>query len=220
MKERMYEQFGRIGKALASPARLEVLDLLSQSEKTVEQIAEQTRLSVKNASAHLRTLRQACLVATRKAPPFVYYRLADDDVIRLLREVQNVARKCLAEVEQITRAYLSDPHLLEAVDPDSLMQRVRDGEVTLLDVRPSDEFDAGHLPGAMSVPPDEVAKRLADIPAGLPVIAYCRGPLCIYAVDAVRTLRANGYEATRIEIGVPDWRLSGLPVELSSGDRA
>ena len=215
-KALFYDQFSRIGKALSSPARLEILDLLSQGEKSVEMVAAQARLSVKNASAHLRALRQARLVETRKAPPFIYYRVADDGVVRLLHELQSLSRQRLTEVEQITRTYFDDPDSLEAVDAGELLQRVRDGAVTLLDVRPADEYDAGHLPGALSIPPDEVERRLSDIPSDRPVIAYCRGPLCVYAMNAVKTLRTHGYDASRMSLGVPQWRLAGHPVEARS----
>ena len=208
-KVQLYDQLSRIGKALASPARLEILDLLAQGEKTVEQIAEQVRLGIKNASAHLRALRQARLVDSRKQPPFVFYRLADEGVLRVVRELQALARSRLAEVEQITRQYFDDPDGLEPIAPRELLRRVKAGEVTLLDVRPRDEYEAGHIPGAVSMPPGEVERRLSEIPPDRPVVAYCRGPFCVYAVEAVETLRRHGYQARRMESGAPDWRLAG-----------
>lgn len=211
-KNLLYEQFSRIGKAISSPARLEILDLLAQSEKTVDQLADQARLGVKNASAHLRALRQARLVTTRKAPPWIYYRLADDRVLRVVRELQALARARLAEVEQLTRQYFGQRDDLEPLNPRELLRRVRSGEVTLLDVRPRDEYSAGHIPGAVSMPADELKRRLAEIPRGVPVIAYCRGPFCVYAVEAVEMLSEKGYDAKRVEIGVPEWRIAGLRV--------
>lgn len=212
LKDRIYDQFARIGKALASPARLEILDLLSQGEKTVEQLAEQARLGVKNASAHLRVLRESRLVETRKESPHVVYRLADEAVFRVVRELQSLARARLAEVEQIARLYFEMPGQLEAVDSSELLRRVEAGDVTVLDVRPRDEYAAGHIPGAVSMPVEELERRLGEIPPDLPVIAYCRGPFCVYAVEAVELLRRHGYTATRMEHGLPDWRLAGHTV--------
>lgn len=215
-KPALYEQFSRIGKALSSPARIEILDLLAQSEKTVEDLAVQARLSIKNASAHLRVLRQARLVETRKDPPWIYYRVSDVGVLRLLRELQSLATTRLAEVEQIARLYFEDRNELEPVDPRELMRRVRSGEVTLLDVRPSDEYAAGHIPGAVSMPPDELERRMGEIPRNRPVVAYCRGPYCVYAVEAVDLLRSRGYDAARMEAGVPDWKIAGRRVSTDA----
>jgi rhodanese-related sulfurtransferase/DNA-binding transcriptional ArsR family regulator len=208
----LYDQFSRIGKALASPARLEILDLLSQGEKTVEQVSEQARLGVKNASAHLRVLREARLVETRKEPPYVLYRLADEAVLRVVRELQALARQRLAEVEQITRLYFESPSEMEQVDTGELVRRLEAGDVTVLDVRPDDEYRAGHIPGAVSIPMEELERRLAEVPRDRPVIAYCRGPFCVLAVEAAETLRRHGFAAYRLESGVPDWRLAGRPV--------
>jgi rhodanese-related sulfurtransferase/DNA-binding transcriptional ArsR family regulator len=215
VKDQLYAQFARIGKAISSPARIEILDLLSQGEKTVEQIAEQARLGVKNASAHLRALREARLVEARKEPPYVRYRLADESVFRLVRDLQALARERLAEIERIARLYFDDPQAMEPVGPEELLRRIHDGQVTVLDVRPADEYRAGHIPGAVSMPPDELEHRLAEIPRELPVIAYCRGPYCVYAVQAVERLRSEGYQAVRMESGVPDWRLAGFPVHTT-----
>jgi rhodanese-related sulfurtransferase/DNA-binding transcriptional ArsR family regulator len=211
-KDRIYDQFARIGKALASPARLEILDLLSQGEKTVEQLADQARLGVKNASAHLRVLRESRLVESRKESPHVIYRLADESVLRLVRELQSLARRRLAEVEQISRLYFEMPSELEPIDGDELLRRAEAGDVTVLDVRPRDEYRAGHIPGALSMPVEELERRLAEIPPDRPVVAYCRGPFCVFAVDAVNALRRHGYSAVRMEDGLPDWRLAGRPV--------
>lgn len=212
MKAAIYDQFARIGRALASPARLEILDLLAQGEKSVEQVAEQTRLQMKNASAHLRTLREARLVETRKDPPYVFYRLANDDVLRMLRSLQALGEARLGEVERITRLHFDDSGELEAVDADELRRRLEAGSVTVLDVRPVDEFSSGHIPGALSLPVEELERRLAEIPRDRPVVAYCRGPYCLYAVDAVKVLRLHGYDARRMQGGLPDWRLAGFGV--------
>lgn len=211
-KSELYDHFSRIGKALGSPARLEMLDLLSQGEKTVEQLAEQARLGVKNASAHLRTLREARLVEARKDPPYVLYRVADDGVLRVVRELQALARQRLAEVEQIARTYFDAPFDLEPIDVDELLQRLAEGAVTVLDVRPRDEFTAGHIPGAVSMPIEELERRLAEIPPDRPVVAYCRGPFCVFASEAVATLQKHGFAAERMTSGVPEWRLAGREV--------
>jgi rhodanese-related sulfurtransferase/DNA-binding transcriptional ArsR family regulator len=212
----VYDQFARIGKALASPARLEILDLLSQGEKTVEQLAQQARLGVKNASAHLRVLREARLVEGRKEPPHVFYRLADERVFRVVHELRTLARERLAEIERISRDWFAAPSGLEPIDGAELLARAEAGEVTVLDVRPADEYEAGHLPGAVSMPVEELERRLSEIPTGRPVVAYCRGPFCVYAVEAVETLRRHGYSAVRMEEGVPEWRLGGNPVATGS----
>lgn len=212
LKDGVYEQFGRIGRALASPARLELLDLLAQGEKTVEQLAEQAALGIKNASAHLRMLRQARLVTTRRAPPYVYYALADEGVLRLVRQVQHVARSRLADLERVARLYVDDRDELEPIGLDELRRRLARDEVTLVDVRPADEYAAGHIPGALSIPVAELEHRLDEIPSEREVVAYCRGPYCVYAVDAVELLRARGFAAVRLEAGLPDWRLAGQPV--------
>jgi rhodanese-related sulfurtransferase/DNA-binding transcriptional ArsR family regulator len=215
-KDQLYDQFSRIGKALGSPARLEILDLLSQGEKTVEQVARDVRLGVKNASAHLRALRAARLVDTRRESPYVHYRLADEGVMRLVHELQALARQRLAEVDRIVSLYFEAPSELEGIGPDELRQRLQEGDVMVLDVRPTDEYRAGHIPGAVSMPLDELERRLAEIPRDRSVVAYCRGPYCMFAVSAVESLRRHGFEARRLEIGVPEWRLAGHAVE--SGD--
>lgn len=211
-KDQLYDQFARIGRALGSPARLEILDLLAQGEKTVEQLAEQARLGVKNASAHLRALREARLVETRKEPPYVFYRLADPAVVRLLRELQAIAKARLAEVEQISRLFFEDPGEMEPVGAEELLRRLEEDAVTVLDVRPADEYRAGHIAGAISIPVEQLERRLAELPRDRPVVAYCRGPYCVYALDAVEVLRRHGYDAQRMGDGLPDWRLAGHPV--------
>jgi rhodanese-related sulfurtransferase len=211
-KDALYAQFARIGHALSSPRRIELLDLLSQGEKTVEQIAEAIATPVKNTSAHLRALRQARLVETRKDGTHVYYRLADDDVEGFLRAFQSLGQRRLAEVERVTRLFIDRHDELQPVTIDELRRRLRDGSATVIDVRPRDEYDAGHIPGALSMPVDEVKRRMKELPKRREVIAYCRGPFCLYSLDAVAMLRKSGYRARRAEEGLPDWRLAGLPV--------
>ena len=212
-KDALYTQFARIGHALSSPKRIELLDLLSQGEKTVEQAAEHIATPIKNTSAHLRVLRQALLVETRRDGTYVHYRLADDEVFSLLRSLEALGHRRLADVEQVVHKYLDGNDELEPVSLKELRQLLRDGAVTIVDVRPADEYHAGHVPGALSLPVPELKRRLREIPRGKEVIAYCRGRYCVYSLDAVTLLRKHGYKARRAHEGLPDWRAAGLPVE-------
>lgn len=206
LKDPLYSQFARIGSAVASPKRVELLDLLSQGEKTVETLAEQSATPVKNASAHLRVLRQARLVDTRREGTYVYYRLAGDDVFQFLRELQELARSRLAEVEQVTRLYIDDRDELEPISLEDLRRRMREGDVTVIDVRPEEEYQSGHIAGALSIPVAQLKRRLSEIPRKREIVAYCRGPYCVYSVDAVALLRKHGYRARRANEGFPQWR--------------
>jgi rhodanese-related sulfurtransferase/DNA-binding transcriptional ArsR family regulator len=211
-KDPLYAQFARIGHTVASPKRLELLDLIAQGEKTVEQLADQSATALKNTSAHLRVLRQARLVETRREGTWVFYRLADVDVLRFLRSLQALGRSRLAEVEQVASRFLDGRDELEPVSLEELRRRLREGNVTVIDVRPQDEYRAGHIPGALSIPVAQLGRRLAEIPKRREVVAYCRGPYCVYSVEAVELLRKRGYRARRIREGLPDWRARGLPV--------
>lgn len=215
-KDTLYAQFARVGHALASPKRIELLDLLSQGEKPVERLAESVQTPVKNTSAHLRVLRQARLVDTRKEGTHVFYRLADPQVEGFLRTFQALGHARLAEVEQVTRLFLQNHDELQPVTLAELRRRLRDGSATVIDVRPRDEYDAGHIPGAVSMPVAEVKRRLKELPKRREVIAYCRGPYCVYSLEAVTALRKQGYRARRAEQGLPDWRLAGLPVAVAA----
>jgi rhodanese-related sulfurtransferase/DNA-binding transcriptional ArsR family regulator len=217
-KDPVYDQFARIGNAVASPHRIELLELLGQGEKTVEQLAGQAAMAVKNTSAHLRVLRQARLVETRREGTFVYYRLADPEVFRFLRALQTLGRRRLAEVEQMTNAWLASRDHLTPVALPELRALLRDGAVTVIDVRPHDEFVAGHIPGAISMPVADLKRRMGELPRRKEVIAYCRGPYCVYSLEAVTLLRRGGYRARRAEEGLPDWRARGHPV--LQGDEA
>jgi len=212
-KDSIYEQFARVGKAVSAPKRLELLDLLCQGPRTVEALADQAGISVANASQHLQVLRAARLVDAEKQGLYVEYRVAEELVCRFFHSLRGLAETRLAEVEQVTRAYLSERGAMEPVRSDELLRRVRDGEVTVLDVRPSEEYRAGHIPGALSVPVSELKKRLAELPKDREVVAYCRGPYCVMAIEAVELLRKKGFKAHRLEQGVVDWRARGWRVE-------
>ncbi len=211
-KDALYAQFARVGKAFASDKRLEILDLLAQGERPVEAVAQETGLTIGNASAHLQVLRRARLVDSRKDGQQVYYQLADQDVFRLFRSLEALAQTRLTEIDQITRSYYESPQDLEGISAPELQDRLQDNEVILLDVRPHAEYVAGHIPGALSVPPDELQQHLEKLPRDQEIIAYCRGPYCLFATDAVRQLRHAGYRARRLALGLPDWRASGFPV--------
>jgi rhodanese-related sulfurtransferase len=214
-KDSIYEHFARVGKAVSAPKRLELLDLLCQSPRTVEALAHEAGLSVANASQHLQVLRAARLVEAEKHGIYVEYRVTDDQVCRFFHCLRELAEARLAEIEQVTRAYLSERGAMEPVQSDELLRRVRDGEVTVLDVRPAEEYRAGHIPGALSVPVSELKKRLAELPKGREVVAYCRGPYCVMAIEAVELLRKKGFKAHRLEQGVVDWRARGWRIERS-----
>jgi rhodanese-related sulfurtransferase/DNA-binding transcriptional ArsR family regulator len=211
-KTAMYEQFARVGKALANPARLELLDLLAQGERSVEELAGAAGMKVSNTSAQLRALAAVGLVSTRRDGVRICYRLADEEVAAFAGRVQEFAASRLAEAERAARDYLGDIAALEPVPRDELFRRLREEDVLVLDVRPAAEYAAGHIPGAVNVPHDQLAARLAEFPAGADIVAYCRGPYCVYAPDAVRLLREHGFSARVLAGGLPDWRLDGLPV--------
>jgi len=216
LKVAIFAQIARIGQAASSPARLELLDLLSQGARTVEALAGQTGQSVAATSHHLQVLRRARLVEAEKAGLYVTYRLADPLVGTFLLDLRRLAESRLAEIEQITRQFLDARGALEPVDNDELLRRVRSGEVTLIDVRPREEYVAGHLPGAISLPLPDLPKRLKELQKRRDIVAYCRGPYCVMALDAVDLLRRSGFRAYRLEHGVAEWRAHGWRVE--SGD--
>lgn len=209
-KTALFEQFARVGKALASGKRLELLDLLAQGERTVDALARATELGLSTASAHLQTLKQASLVATRRDGTKIYYRLAGPDVAALYALVRSVASEHLSDVETARVAYLGPA--TQHVTRQELLERVRSGEVIVLDVRPAEEYAAGHIPGALSIPLEQLAERLAELPADQEIVAYCRGAYCVLAHDAVRLLIAQGRPARRLADGMLEWRLADLPV--------
>ena len=214
-KDAIYEQVARIGKAVASATRLELLDLLCQGPRTVESLARQAGQSIANTSKHLRLLHGAKLVETERRGTFVTYRLAGDEVCELFRMLRSLAESRLAEVEAITRDFLRSKEALEPVDRGELIRRVRDGEAVVLDVRPREEYEAGHIPGALSAPIAELKDLVGELPRDRQIVAYCRGPYCVMSIDAVRLLRERGFDAVRLEDGVPDWRQRGYEVETN-----
>jgi rhodanese-related sulfurtransferase/DNA-binding transcriptional ArsR family regulator len=214
LKRELFEQFARIGTAIASGPRLELLELLAQTERSVDQLASRTGLTIANASQHLQKLKRAGLIIGRKDGQFVFYRLAGDDVVRLLAALTQVGEARIAEVERLVRTYLVQRDALEAVPAAELLGRAKKGLVTVLDVRPPEEYAAGHVPGAINIPISELAKRLAELPKRKEVVAYCRGPYCLMSYDAVEFLRRKGLKARRLQDGLPEWRLAGLPVSV------
>jgi rhodanese-related sulfurtransferase len=215
-KDHLYIQFARVGRALASPHRLELLDLLAQGERSVDELATEASLTIANASQHLRALHQAELVANRREGTRVLYRLAGPEVFTLWQALRRTAEVQLAEIDRVTATYLSHREELEAIGPEELLQRLADDRVIVLDVRPALEFRQGHIAGARSIPVEELAERIAELPAERPVVAYCRGPYCVFADEAVEFLRAQGRPALRLKTGYPEWAAAGLPTESSS----
>jgi rhodanese-related sulfurtransferase len=212
----LYAQVARIGKAVSSPKRLELIELLCQGEKPVERLAAEAEISLKLASAHLKELRQAHLVETRKKGKYVYYRLTSEAVADFWVGIRSLAEDRLLELRAALLKLAEDIHTLTPMSREELLVRAKEGEVMVLDVRPEAEFQAGHLPYAQSMPLEELKKRLADLPRDKPVVAYCRGPFCLMAKEAVELLRQEGFSAIRLEDGVAEWRASGLPVEMAS----
>ncbi len=217
-KDAIYEQFARIGKAVSSPKRLELMDILCQGKRTVETLAKETGLTIANASQHLQVLRATRLVEAEKTGVFVTYRLADQAVCEFFRTMRVLAETRLADVEQIKRRFLEGREGMEPVDRDALIERVRQGAATVLDVRPVEEYRAGHIPGAISVPLKELMLRLSELPHDQEIVAYCRGPYCVLAVQAVEMLRGKSFNAVRLENGILDWRAMGFSVAV--GDEA
>ena len=214
-KTELFEQYARVGKALSAPTRLELLDLLAQGERTVEALARAAGVAMSTTSMHLQTLRQAGLVRTRKEGTSVHYRLAGDDVAGLYADLRDVAIAHLADADRARVAYLGGDDVGEAEDVprEELLRRARSGQVVVLDVRPQHEYASGHIPGAVSVPVEELEQRLAELPADVQVVAYCRGAYCVLAYDAVRLLTRHGRSAKRLREGMLEWRLSGMPVQ-------
>jgi len=219
-KDRLYGQFARIGKAVGNPVRLEILELLAQGERTVESLTQELQLSTANTSQHLQVLRGAGLVDSRKAGLFVHYRLADDAVIPLSTAIRTVAERRLADLERLVRDQFKGRNGAEPVSFADLLERARRDDVVILDTRPTQEYRAGHIPGALSVPVDDLQQRLRRLPRNKNYVAYCRGPYCVYADRAVEILRASGRHAERLKEGFPEWKAAGLPVGVDRHEGA
>lgn len=215
-KDALYDGFSVVGRALSSGRRAEIVDVLAQGERSVEEIAGEIGQSVANTSQHLQQLLRAGLVVSRRDGNRIFYSLASARVSELWSALRDVAAAHVAELDRLARAYLGDRDRMETVDRTELAKRLRAGDVVVLDVRPAAEYAAGHIRGALSVPIGELRKRLHEVPKNGKVVAYCRGPYCVYADDAVRTLRKRGYQAARLEDGFPEWKTAGLPT--ATGD--
>ena len=212
-KTELFEQFARVGRAVSAPLRLAILDVLAQSERTVEEIAREIGASVANASQHLQHLRSARLVASRREGLFIYYRLADEKVLRLWQVIREVGEARYAEIEQVVRTYLKERETMRSVDAEELSRLIQTGDIVVLDVRSPAEYAAGHIPSARSIPVGELQTRLRELPKRRQIVAYCRGPYCVMTDEAVSLLQQRGYRVARLNIGLPDWKLLGLPVE-------
>ncbi len=212
-KSDLYEHVARIGKAISSPKRLELIELLAQGEKTVETLAEQARIDMRLASAHLRALREARLVETRREGKFIHYRLSGPDVAELWVNVREVAEEHLVELRVALEQMATAPNALSSESRESLLAKARSGDIVVIDVRPETEYAAGHLPCARSIPLAELEKRLADLPPGKEIVAYCRGPFCLMSDEAVKLLRQRGFTAHKISDGVTEWSAGGQPIE-------
>ena len=211
-KQLLFDQFASVAKTLGHAHRLELIEQLAQGERSVEVLAARVGLSIANASQHLQQLRRAGLVTTRRAGKFVHYRLSDEAVIDLLGAIRRVAERNLAEVGQVVRSYFEQRDALEAVSREELMQRLQKRSVTVLDVRPEDEYALGHVPGAINVPLHALKSHLAKLSRSKEIVAYCRGPYCVLSFEAVALLREKGFKVRRLEEGMPEWRAAGFPV--------
>ena len=212
-KQALFQQFALVAKTLSHADRLELLEHLAQGERSVDALAQRVNLPTANTSHHLQQLRRAGLVTTRREGKFVFYALADDSVLALLAALRRVAEAGLAEVDRIVGDYFAGRDDLEPVSKVQLLQRMRAGAVTVLDVRPADEYAAGHLPGALNLPIEALTERLAELDPEQEIVAYCRGPYCVFSYEAVAELRRRGFKVRRLKDGLPEWRAAGLPVE-------
>jgi rhodanese-related sulfurtransferase/predicted transcriptional regulator len=208
----LFTQFAAVAKSLAHAHRLEILEQLAQGERSVEVLAQRTGLSVANTSQHLQQMRRAGIVAARREGKFIFCRVADEAVLDLMSALRSIAERNIAEVERVIRSYFNDRDSMEPVSREELLEKSRAGVVTVLDVRPPDEFALGHLPGAVNIPLRELEARLAELDGGQEIVAYCRGPYCVLSYEAVAALRARGFKVRRLEDGLPEWRAAGLPV--------
>ena len=214
-KDKVYDELAKITKAMANPHRLEIIELLAQGDYSVEQIANQTGLSIANASQHLQVLKTAQLVEVTRNGNFIHYRLANENVFRAWKGLRDLGTERIASVEKLVKDFRKSKFTLESVTIDELIEKIDSGKVTVLDVRPETEYRNGHIAKSISIPFDQLSSRLKELPKRNEIIAYCRGPFCVYADEAVSLLTAAGYKAKRLEEGFPDWKLQDLPIEVS-----
>lgn len=214
-KDRVYGELSKITKSMANPHRLEIIELLAQGEFSVEQIALEINLSVANTSQHLQILKEAQLAEIHRQGNFIYYRLSNKNVFRAWKALRELGVERIAAIEKLVKEFRNSNFKLESVTLDELLKKIESGKVTILDVRPEKEFKNGHIASAISIPVDELKKRLPELPRRTEIIVYCRGPFCVYADEAVAILNKTGYKATRLEEGFPDWSLKGLPVDVN-----
>ncbi len=215
-KQALYGEFANVARAIGHPHRLEILEHLAQGERGVDALSERIGLAIANTSQHLQRLRRAGLAVSRRDGKFIFYRLADDTVLTLLSSLRRVAERNIAEVDRIVRGYFAGRDNMEAVSRGELFERMRAGLVTVLDVRPADEFASGHLPGALNIPLNELTARLAEFDPRQEIVAYCRGAYCVLSFEAVAALRARGFKVRRLEDGLPEWKAAGLPIEVNA----
>jgi rhodanese-related sulfurtransferase len=216
-KDQLFEQFARIGKSLSNGRRLEILELLAQGPRTVDEISRETRLSIANASQHLQVLRRCNLVRVKREGLYANYRLASDDVLQIFISMRRLGEKQLSDIHRLVEAYLSSRETLQPVSCQELLRKAREKEVFILDVRPGKEYEAGHIAGARSIPLAELKARLKEIPRKREIVAYCRGPYCVLADEAVSFLASRGYRAVRLKEGFPEWKSQGLAAEVGQG---
>ncbi len=214
-KDKVYSELARITKSMANPHRLEIIELLAQGEFSVEQIADQTNLSIANASQHLQVLKTAQLVEINRQGNFIYYRLSNNNVFKAWKALRELGVERITAIEKVVQEFRKSKFDFETVTIDGLIEKLDSGKVTILDVRPESEFNQGHIVHAVSIPINELSRRLKELPKRTEIIAYCRGPFCVYADEAVSILTKAGYKATRLEEGFPDWKLQDLPVEVT-----
>lgn len=214
-KDKVYHELARITKSMANPHRIEIIELLAQGEFSVELIAEQTNLTVANASQHLQVLKNAQLVEINRQGNFIFYRLSNNNVFKAWKALRELGVERIESIENVVKEFRKSKFNFETVTIDELIEKVDAGKVTILDVRPESEYKQGHIPNAISIPIDELSKRWKELPKHTEIIAYCRGPFCVYADEAVALLTKAGYKANRLEDGFPDWKLQELPIEVS-----
>ena len=218
LPQRLYEQFAEVGKALSDPTRLRIMNLLCQTERSVDDLAERLDHSTANTSAHLKVLKQARLVARRKEGRRVFYRLAGEHALRLWLALRDMGMAEIPEAREAMRTYAEEPALMENLSGEALLAKIRTGEVTLLDLRPREEYESGHMPQARSIPSEELEDRIQELPSDRTLIAYCRGPYCVAAIEGVEKLRQAGLDARRIREGIAEWKAAGLPIETVDGE--